>query len=121
MKNLLSPIAALLFTVSSVAQLYVKPNGSEASYMYVKDEVLFVEDDINLAANPSGATEASIYFRDGAQLVQGTGTTDSSGDGYISILQNNTDSDAYDYAYWGSPVGDQTIAGTGNKNFGAMR
>ncbi|MFT5437744.1 MAG: hypothetical protein ACI840_002403 [Ulvibacter sp.] len=121
MKNLLPPIAALLFTVSSVAQLYVKPNGSEASYIYVKDEVLFVEDDISLAANPSGATEASIYFRDGAQLVQGTGTTDSSGDGYISILQNNTDSDAYDYAYWGSPVGDQTIAGTGNKNFGAMR
>ena len=123
MKNLLSLVVTLLFTISSFAQLYVKPTVSgDASYIYVKDEVLFVEDDISLEENSASTTEkASIYFRDDAQLIQGTGTTASSGDGYISILQTNPDADAWDYTFWGSPVGDQTIAGTGNKNFGALR
>jgi hypothetical protein len=120
MKNLIFSIAALLFTASSVAQLYVKPNGTDASYIYVKDEVLFVENDINLTANPVGATEASIYFRDGAQLIQGDAiTSTNTGTGYISILQNNPGSDAWDYTYWSSPVG--VPSGTSNQNFGSLR
>ena len=51
--------------------------------------------------------------------IQGNNVANS-GTGYISIHQNNPDSDAWDYSYWSSPVGDQTIAGIGNKNFGAL-
>ena len=120
MKNLLFSIAALLFTVSSIAQLYVKPNGSDESYVYVQDQILYVTGDIDLTENPAGPEEASIYFRDGGQLIQGNDVANA-GTGYISIHQNNPDSDAWDYAYWSSPIGDQTIAGTDNKNFGAMR
>ncbi len=71
MKNLLFSIAALLFTVSSIAQLYVKPNGSDESYVYVQDQILYVTGDIDLTENPAGPEEASIYFRDGGQLIQG--------------------------------------------------
>jgi hypothetical protein len=129
LKNLIFSIVALLFTVSSFAQLYVKPNDNGtplddtddiASYIYVKDEVLFVNEDIGLTENPTGTTEASIYLRDEAQLIQGD-DVENSGTGYISILQNNPLYDAWDYAFWSSPVGDQTIGATGNQNFGALR
>jgi hypothetical protein len=120
MKNLLFSFVALLYTLPLVAQLSVQPDGADASYIYVKDELLFVKGDIVLSENPSGDTNASIYFRDGAQLIQ-EDDVQNTGTGYISILQTNPDSDAWDYAFWSSPVGDQTIGGGGNKNFGATR
>jgi hypothetical protein len=120
MKNLLFSFVALLCTLPLVAQLSVQPDGADASYIYVKDELLFVKGDIVLSENPSGDTNASIYFRDGAQLIQ-EDDVQNTGTGYISILQTNPDSDAWDYAFWSSPVGDQTIGGGGNKNFGATR
>jgi hypothetical protein len=126
LKNLLFSITTLLFTVSSFSQLYVQPSGpmeSDASYMYVKDEVLYVAGDINLTENPAGATEASIYFRNGGQLIQGGVGSTNTGSGYISILRDNPGYDAWDYAYWSSPVGDQTLAPTtpGNNLFGVTR
>jgi hypothetical protein len=126
LKKLLFSITTLLFTVSSFGQLYVHPSGpmaSDASYMFVKDEVLYVAGDINLTENPTGATEASIYFRNGGQLIQGGVGSTNTGSGYISILRDNPGYDAWDYAYWSSPVGDQTLAPTtpGNNLFGVTR
>jgi hypothetical protein len=121
MKNLLFSVIAFVISASSTAQLYVKPTSTgDASYMYVKDELLYVKGTIELTENPEGPTKASIYFRDESQLMQGD-NVNNDGTGYISILQTNPDSDAWDYAYWSSPVGDQTIGGAGNKKFGATR
>tara|TARA_R110002124_G_scaffold254044_3_gene419546 strand:+ start:46419 stop:48278 length:1860 start_codon:yes stop_codon:yes gene_type:complete len=120
MKNLLL-IAVSLCTTVAFSQLYVSPNASSGtdSYVYVKDQVLFVEQDINLVENSSGATEASIYLREESQLVQGTTSSPNSGDGYISVIQNSH-SDAYDYNFWISPVGNYATA-SGNENFGMAR
>jgi Secretion system C-terminal sorting domain len=118
MKILLLSLAMLTTTANVFAQLYVTPNGATDSYIYVDDEVLFVEQDINLAANNSGTTEASIYLRNQAQLVQGTTVIPNSGTGYISVFQDSN-SDSYDYNFWGSPVGN--MSGSGNNNFGMAR
>jgi len=106
--------------VASFAQLTVKPNGSSDSYVYVKDQVLFVNDYVNLTENPTLATKASIYLRNESQLLQGSpaSPTANSGNGYISVFQDSN-SDSYDYNYWGSPVGDPLL--TGNKNFGILK
>ena len=69
LKNLLFLISTFLFTVTTEAQLYVKPNGTDASYVYVKDVVLYVENNIELYENEDSTTEkASMYFRDEGQL-----------------------------------------------------
>ena len=120
MKNLLLLSAMLLCAVSATAQLYVTPNGSTDSYVYVNDQILYVEDDVQLVANNAGTTEASIYLREQAQLIQGSGTTPNSGTGFISVFQDSN-ADSYDYNFWGSPVGDQTLGGSGNQNFGILR
>ena len=44
--------------LATAQDLYVAPT----SYMYVQDEVVFVNDDIRLEA-----TDSNIYLRDGAQ------------------------------------------------------
>jgi len=103
------------------SQLYVKPNGSTDSYVYVKDEVLFVEDDVNLQENNAGTKQASIYLREGSQLIQGSGSTLNSGDGYISIYQTNPETSNYHYNFWHSPVGNQDLGGSGNQNAGLSR
>lgn len=103
-----------------MAQLYVKPNGGNANYIFVNDEVLFVEDNINLTTNSSAiGEESSIYLRRSAQLIQGTGTTLNSGNGSISVTQNTPNADRYDYTYWCSPVGNPN--GSGNRWFGMAR
>ncbi|GHC64043.1 T9SS type A sorting domain-containing protein [Ulvibacter litoralis] len=121
MKNLLLTTASLLFSLAAVAQLYVEPNGGTDSYIYVKDQVLFVTDDVSLVKNPTVNSEPSIYLREEAQLIQGSGTTENSGNGTISVYQDNPGSDSYDYTYWASPVGDETVSGTGNKAFGIRK
>lgn len=121
MKNLLLSFLALCWTSLSLAQLYVTPNASSStdSYIYVNDEVLFVEQDINLVENTNDpTTEASIYLRNQSQLVQGTTASANTGSGYISVYQESN-SDAYDYNYWCSPVGLPT--GSGNQFFGVGR
>lgn len=121
MKNLLLQTAMLFISAASIAQLYVKPNGATDSYVYVNDEVLFVEQDVNLALNNVGSTRASIYLRNQAQLVQGITSTANSGTGIISVFQETPNDDSFDYSFWCSPVGVQYLGASGNQNFGINR
>jgi hypothetical protein len=121
MKNLLLQTAMLLISAASIAQLYVKPNGATNSYVYVNDEVIFVEQDVNLAVNNGGTTRASIYLRNQAQLVQGITSSANSGTGFISVFQNTPNDDSYDYSYWCPPVGAQHLGASGNQNFGIYK
>lgn len=84
--------------------LYVDDN----SYLYARDIVLFVNDDIRLET-----TASNIYMRGSAQLVQNTDTKNSDA-GELSIYQNQT-SGVYEYNYWCSPVG-VSIDGTTKAN-----
>ncbi|MCF6306906.1 MAG: T9SS type A sorting domain-containing protein [Flavobacteriaceae bacterium] len=120
MKNLLLFLTMLIATTTVFSQLYVSPNGATDSYVFVNDEILFVEQDVNLVANTNSVdTEASIYLRQQAQLIQGNTASSNSGTGSISVIQNTPDDDSWDYSFWGSPVGNAT--GTGNQNFGILR
>jgi hypothetical protein len=124
MKNLLLLIILLLSTAPMFSQLFVRPNpsSSEDSFVYVKDQILFVEQGINLEINTNDPTntEASIYLRDFGQLLQGESATPNSGTGLLSIQQNTPADDAWDYTFWASPVGNPALGGgsAGNKNFG---
>lgn len=103
-------ILFLFFTVISVqgfAQIYVGAN----TPVYVKNQVLYVTQGINLAAN------SNLYLRNNSQLVQGTtGTSTNTGTGIVSVYQEGT-SDNFEYNYWCSPVGNPVIT-AGNTNFG---
>ena len=124
MKTLLLLLAMLITSSTVFSQLYVQPNPTSTtdSYIYVDDEILFVEQDVNLKKNVNDLTTvASIYLRNEAQLIQGTTSSDNDGDGQISVYQNAPDSDRWTYNYWCSPVGNETIVGSGNKNFGLFR
>ena len=107
MKNIFITILCFL-SINCTAQLYVSSN----SYLYVKDRVLFVNQDINLQNN------GFVYLRNDSQLVQGLATTTSTnrGQGKVSLFQEGT-SDNFDYNYWCSPVGNSSTT-TGNENFG---
>ncbi|NND64185.1 MAG: T9SS type A sorting domain-containing protein [Flavobacteriaceae bacterium] len=123
MKNLLLSLAMLLSTVSIYAQLTVKPTASNDTYIYVSDQVLYVEQDVNLTENSfDPTTEASIYLRNESQLIQGDGVSGvgdtNTGTGYISVFQESN-SDSYDYNYWCSPVGNPN--NTGNRAAGLIR
>ncbi|KUJ59430.1 secretion protein [Flavobacteriaceae bacterium CRH] len=100
-------IFSLLIATKSISQIYF----SSSDYMYVKNEVLYVKQDINLASN------SNLYLRNNAQLVQGTiGTSNNTGAGLLSVYQEGT-SDNFEYNYWCSPVGNAS-ASLGNENFG---
>ncbi len=122
MKNLLLTTTMLLATGAVMAQLYVAPNTSTStdSYVYVNDNVLFVEQDVNLVANTNDpTTEASIYLRNGSQLIQGNTGTYNTGTGTLSVYQDSF-SDAYDYNFWCSPVGN-AVGTAANTNSGISR
>jgi len=95
----------LIFSFTALqAQLSISPSEKADSYLYVKDRLIFVQNDINLIKNNKSDIEASLYLRKGAQLLQGEKTTNlNSGNGSISVFQKGT-SNAYDYNYWGLPV-----------------
>jgi hypothetical protein len=98
---------AILVSIPCFSQLYV---GAGAP-VYVKNEVLYVGQNINLATN------SNLYLRNNSQLLQGTtGVSNNSGTGIISVYQEGT-SDNFEYNYWCSPVGNATAI-TGNTNFG---
>ncbi|GAB5399612.1 MAG: T9SS sorting signal type C domain-containing protein [Aureisphaera sp.] len=122
MKNLLLSLAMLCVTSAVFGQLYISPNATSStdSYIYVDDQILYVEEEINLVRNNNDATtEASIYLRERAQLIQGeSGSTTNVGTGWLSVYQDSN-SDAYDYNFWCSPVSGN--AGTGNRNFGLTK
>ncbi|MDC8004400.1 hypothetical protein POV27_10080 [Aureisphaera galaxeae] len=122
MKNLLLSLA-MLCTIGVVnAQLYVTPNASSStdSYVFVDDQILYVEEEVNLVRNNNDpTTEASIYLRNDAQLIQGeSGSTTNLGTGFLSVYQDSN-SDAYDYNFWCSPV--THTGGTGNQTFALKR
>lgn len=97
-----------LFISSTVScQIFFSSN----SNMYVKNEVLYVQQNIHLNTN------SNLYLRNNAQLIQGGNTTSTNtGLGTLSLYQEGT-SDNFDYNYWCSPIGIPTAA-TGNTNFG---
>lgn len=97
----------LLVSFSAVSQLYV----GSSSYVFVKDQVVFVNQDVNLQSN------GNLYLRNEAQMLQGTtGASTNKGAGVLSVFQEGT-SNNYAYNYWCSPVGNASAA-TGNENFG---
>lgn len=90
-----------------MSQIYFGPTAN----MYVKNEVLYVQQDINLTSN------SNLYLRNNAQLLQGTtGISGNTGAGSLSVYQEGT-SDNFDYNYWCSPVGNASTS-IGNENFG---
>jgi hypothetical protein len=96
-----------LISTSSYSQIYFSTN----AYMYAKDQVIYVGQDINMQSN------SVLYLRNQSQLVQGTtGTSTNKGIGIVSLYQEGT-SDNFDYNYWCSPIGNASVA-TGNENFG---
>lgn len=99
-------IAIAVFGISQCfsQDLYVDNN----AYLYARDVVLFVNDDIRLETATS-----NIYMRGDAQLVQNTDTKNSDA-GELSIYQNQTVG-IYEYNFWCSPVG-VSIDGTANAN-----
>lgn len=97
----------MLVSTKSISQIYFSPNAS----MYVKNEVLYVQQDINLASS------SNLYLRNNSQLLQGTSAASlNTGLGVVSVYQEGT-SDNFDYNYWCSPVGNASAA-SGNENFG---
>lgn len=110
-------ILALGLSLTCSAQLFVKPSGPSgsevASYIFVDDTFIYVQQDVNLEINPSPLDESSIILRNEAQLLQGNGTDQNNkGTGDISIFQEGT-TNAWDYNFWGSPVG-LSFDGSGN-------
>ncbi|TPG45319.1 T9SS type A sorting domain-containing protein [Flavobacterium pectinovorum] len=97
----------IVTSVQGFAQIYIGAN----TPVYVKNQVLYVTQNMNLATN------SNLYLRNNSQLVQGTtGTTNNTGTGIVSVYQEGT-SDNFDYNYWCSPVGNPIIS-AGNTNFG---
>jgi len=92
---------------TTFAQLTVR----NSAYVYVTDEVVFVEDDVSLKEAAS-----MFYLRDDAQLIQGTGATGNSGVGQLSVFQSGT-VDNFAYNYWCSPVGNTDVDAFGNSEY----
>lgn len=107
MKTIIT-LAFVALSASVYGQLHVQPTATEASYIYVKDTYIFVEEDINLVSNASAPGSSngfpSIALREGSQLLQRDNSAVNTGTGLLSVFQEGT-SDAYTYNYWSSPVG----------------
>jgi hypothetical protein len=100
-------LLSILFSFKGFSQIHI----GASTPLYVKSQILYVGQNIDLAAN------SNLYLRNNSQLVQGTtGTSANTGTGIVSVYQEGT-ADNFDYNYWCSPVGN-TAASTGNNNFG---
>ncbi|WP_046756011.1 T9SS type A sorting domain-containing protein [Kordia jejudonensis] len=106
-KNISTYILFLIFTNSVVAQLVIKNN----NYLYVNNQLLHVEEDINLMNSDS-----RILLRDESQLTQRSEDIANKGVGELSIYQEGTVGE-YEYNYWCSPISQKIISNT-NNNFG---
>lgn len=109
MKKLSLIFLLLLPYTYCIAQLSIRND----AFIFAKDEVVFVEDDINLKE-----ANSTFYLRDEAQLIQGSGTTGNSGLGKLSIFQTGTVNN-YAYNFWASPVGNVDTDVAGNSDFRA--
>ncbi|MFC0604838.1 T9SS type A sorting domain-containing protein [Winogradskyella pulchriflava] len=106
MKYSLIACLMLCFSMAS-AQLSVRNN----AFVYVNDQVLYVEDDVNLEE-----ATAKLYLRSESQLLQGAGTTGNSGIGELSVYQDGT-VNQWAYNYWCSPVGGILSNTSGNNDY----
>ena len=106
MKYLYSIITTVLISNFAIAQadLYVDND----SFIYAKDVVVFVNDDIRLETPTS-----NFYLRGDAQLLQNTNIKNSDA-GELSVYQEQTKG-IYEYNYWCSPVG-VSVDGTARAN-----
>jgi hypothetical protein len=101
----------LLILIFAAPKCFCQIYFGATANMYVKNEVLYVTQDINMAAT------SNLYLRNNSQLLQGTTTTSTNaGAGVLSVYQEGT-SDNFDYNYWCSPIGNPS-ATVGNENFG---
>ncbi|MGS2726400.1 T9SS type A sorting domain-containing protein [Psychroserpens sp. BH13MA-6] len=105
MKKSFALIVTILITANSLAQLTVRNN----AYVFVNDEIIFVNDNVNLQE-----ANSKVYLRNEAQLIQGSGTTGNSGLGELSVYQTGTTNN-FAYNYWCSPVGNNS-ASLGNES-----
>ena len=108
MRNLLL-VALTALSVTANAQLYVQPTATDASYVYVNDTYIYVEQDVELQTNSSIISTTNnipnIILRNRAQLLQGNGADqDNKGTGDVSVYQEGT-TNQWDYNLWTSPVG----------------
>ncbi|MBD0831778.1 T9SS type A sorting domain-containing protein [Aestuariibaculum sediminum] len=94
----------LLVSNLTYAQLSVRND----SFVFVKNQVVFVNKDINL-----NESESRIYLRDSGQLVQGEENERNTGEGELSVYQNGN-VDAYEYNYWCSPIGNKNSSADNN-------
>ncbi|MBA3987259.1 MAG: hypothetical protein H0X63_11960, partial [Flavobacteriales bacterium] len=121
MKHLLLSASLLLFSNLLIAQLHVQPNPSSStdSYVYANDVVLYVHQDVSLVNNINDATtNASIYLRGDAQLIQGDKAASlNSGNGKLSVWQRGRTNN-FGYHNWSTPVGNPLLSTSGNTNFG---
>lgn len=125
MKKFILFPAFILTTLGGFAQLSVQPvPGGSDSFVYVKGEILYVQNDITLTQNNTTQEEASIYLRDGGQLIQGGNSLNevstNEGNGFLSVQREVIGTNAFAYNDWASPVGNPaalTTAGN-NSNFG---
>ena len=100
-------IFLLFASTKGISQIFFSANTD----MYVKNEVLYVQQDVNLSSN------SNLYLRNNSQLIQGTtGNSTNTGTGKLSLYQEGT-ADNFDYNYWCSPVGNASVT-SGNENFG---
>ena len=109
MKKFYPKFFFLLLPIAASAQLYVQPNPASTPddevYVYVKDEILFVEQEVNLQYDENALKEGNIYLRDEGQLRQGNSNSPNEGEGVISVFQEGI-ANQWDYQFWTSPVGD---------------
>ncbi|WGK64585.1 T9SS type A sorting domain-containing protein [Croceiramulus getboli] len=122
MRNLYLVVATFLFASSASAQLYVQdpdatPGVVDSLYIYVKDQVLFVEQDIELSNGQEDEVDGNIYLRDKAQLVQGTSNGVNDGTGVVSVYQRGTTHE-YNYNFWCPPISQASASASGNSVFG---
>lgn len=107
MKNLFFLIGVLI-SFGAKAQLYVQPTGpdpADASYVFVNDTFVYVDQDVELVNNVNLNGESNIILRNEGQLLQGNGVDQANkGSGTLSLFQEGT-VNAWDYNAWASPVG----------------
>ena len=108
MKNFLN----ILIAVSICTQLNAQLTVGNDSFLFVSDQIIFVQDNVNLTQ-----VSSKMYLRDEAQLIQGSGNSGNSGLGELSIQQRGTTHE-FAYNYWCSPIG-QSSSDSGNDFFKA--
>lgn len=110
LQKILLFVAGFLFQFDASSQdMFLKSN----TFVYVSNQCVYVKDDLEL-----NATTSNIYLRNNGQLLQGTTASGANkGLGSLSVYQEGS-SNNFQYNYWCSPVGGNSIANSVNNSFG---